>query len=99
MEKLTQLDMVLRHLKDHKQGLTSWMAIKEYGCTRLSAAIYTLKKRGYVIGKENVYSRNRYGNPVHFARYYLVQGERVKPSFDLFGLENHPMFNIWPFSK
>lgn len=99
MEKLTQTHMVLRHLKDHKQGLTSWEAIKEYGCTRLSAVIYLLKKRGYNIAKDTVYSRNRYGNPVHFARYYLVKGEIKKPKFDLFGMENHPLFNNWPFVK
>lgn len=97
MEKLTQTHMVLRHLKDKKHGLTSWEAIKEYGCTRLSAAIYTLKKRGYVIGKENVYSRNRYGNPVHFARYYLIDEPKNRNYFlDMF---EHPFFNIWPFNK
>lgn len=99
MEKLTQVDMVAKHLKDNKQGLTSWEAIKEYGCTRLSAVIYILKKKGYNIAKETVYSRNRYGNPVHFARYYLIGIENKKPSFDFFGLENHPFFKGWPFVK
>ena len=77
MEKLSQTDMILMHLRKHKRGITTWEAIKEYGCTRLSAQIFLLKKMGYCISKETVYSKNRYGNPVHFARYFLEEEEKL----------------------
>ena len=70
-KKLNQVERVLRHLKEHN-GITSWEAIKEYGCTRLSGKIYLLRKRGYLITNEDVYARNRYDEPVHFVRYHLV---------------------------
>lgn len=70
-KKLTQIDMVLRHLKNHK-GLTTWEAFKEYGITRLSAKIFVLRKNGLIIQNEDVYARNRYDEPVRFVRYKLV---------------------------
>lgn len=45
------LDRILRHLDDYG-SITSWEAIKEYGCTRLSQYILLAKKLGYSIGDE-----------------------------------------------
>lgn len=77
MKDLTQTDMILIHLKD-SGGITSWEAIKEYGCTRLSARIYELRKRGYNIENERVYTRNRYRKPVSYVRYVLKENEEQK---------------------
>lgn len=77
MKDLTQTDMILIHLQENN-GITSWEAIKEYGCTRLSARIYQLRKRGYNIENERVYTKNRYGKPVSFARYVLKENEEQK---------------------
>ena len=61
---------ILRHLIDYGT-ITSWEAIQEYGCTRLSGYIYLLKKDGYTIKAEKEPFVNRYGEKSHFARYRL----------------------------
>jgi hypothetical protein len=66
----TQKEAVLSHLKSFGK-ITSWEAIKEYGATRLSGIIYTLRKEGYEIISEDTTNKNRFGNPVTFSTYKL----------------------------
>lgn len=61
---------ILRHLMDYGT-ITSWEAIQEYGCTRLSGYIYLLKKDGYTITGNDEPFVNRYGEKSHFRRYRL----------------------------
>lgn len=68
---MTQADMVLAHMKENG-GITSWEAIQIYGCTRLSAAIYDLRKAGWAIDSEPVRVKDRYGKPTVFARYFFA---------------------------
>jgi len=71
MEKRTQRNEVLRHLKENG-SITSWEAIKEYGATRLSAIIYDLRHYYDLnIRSERVQFTNRYGNKSHYAMYIL----------------------------
>lgn len=72
MEKETHYDRILRHLKDYG-SITSWEAIEEYGCTRLSAVIYMLRQVGYIITSETISRKNRYGKTVFFAKYILKE--------------------------
>lgn len=67
---MTQGEKILRHLKDNKT-ITTWEAIQEYGVTRLSARIYTLRKGGYTINSEWVTSENRYGEKSTYKIYIL----------------------------
>lgn len=69
-QKKTQQDMILKHLKTRKKGITSKEAIEKYGCTRLSAVINALRKKGHKISvwRENV--PTRYGN-TSIAHYVL----------------------------
>lgn len=67
---MTQKERILKHLQDFG-SITSWEAIKEYGCTRLSAYIYLLRKDGYIIENESVTTKNRYGDAVTFAKYQI----------------------------
>ena len=63
-----------RRIYDHLVefgSITSWEAIKEYGCTRLSDVIYHLRKKGYNIVNEQESSVNRYGEKVSYVRYVL----------------------------
>lgn len=61
---------ILKHLLEF-ESITSWEAIQEYGCTRLSHYIYLLKKDGYkIIGTREPFI-NRYGEPSYFSRYKL----------------------------
>lgn len=64
-------ERILRHLKDYGT-ITSWEAIMEYGCTRLSHYIYLLKKDGYTITGDSEPFVNRYGEKSKFTRYRLV---------------------------
>lgn len=67
---MKQQEMILRHLKSHKRGITSRDAIEKYGCTRLSGVIFQLKKKGYNISSEREYVATRYGH-ASIARYFL----------------------------
>lgn len=80
MERITQQDLVLDYLKRHKNGITSWDAIKLFGCTRLSSVIYLLKKRGYNIEREMCHGQTKFGGDTGFARYYLVDDKKEKMS-------------------
>ena len=66
----SQEKMVLDHLIN-KSGLTSLEAIQEYGITRISDRIYTLRKKGYNIESIPITARNRYNKIVRFVRYEL----------------------------
>lgn len=69
MSRISQKEMILKHLQDYGT-ITTWEAIKEYGCTRLSDRIYTLKKI-YVITDEWEYGTNRYGKSCKWKKYKL----------------------------
>lgn len=71
MERKTHYDRVLDYLKKYG-SITSWEAIQIFGNTRLSATIYLLRKDGYNIVSDNVCTKNRFGDPVHFSKYILV---------------------------
>lgn len=69
-KKITQEEMIRKHL-NKKGSITSWEAIKLYGCTRLSSKIYDLRKEGFKIKTDYVTKKNRYGYFVNFAKYVL----------------------------
>ena len=68
--KLTQYDRVLDHLARHKK-LSQKQAINLYGCYRLSAVIYLLRKDGYNISTSYKSGKNRFGDTVSWAEYKL----------------------------
>ena len=70
---MTQNDMILKHMKTHKRGITQLTAIERYGCLRLSARISDLRKMGYIINSEIVPVKNRDGETCHVAQYTLVE--------------------------
>lgn len=69
---MTQCDMILQYMQD-EGGITPWEAMKEFGCMRLGARIYDLKKRGHGIERTLVADVNRYGKRVQYARYTLPE--------------------------
>lgn len=71
---MTQKQMILKHLQDYG-SITSWESIQEYGATRLSGIIYTLRKEGYNITDEWVYTKNRYGMNTEFKKYILNEAK------------------------
>lgn len=67
--KISQEKMVLNHLEDFK-SITTWEAYKDYGITRLSDRIFTLRKV-YDITDEWEYGINRYGKKIRWKKYIL----------------------------
>ena len=65
---MTQCDMILRYMQD-TGSITPWEAMREFGCMRLGARIYDLKRRGVNVTRELVTDKNRYGKNVQYARY------------------------------
>ena len=69
-EKMTQCDMVLRHLKDFGT-ITSIEAITDYGILRFASRVSDLKRRGFRIKSERGAGVNRYGETTHYSIYSL----------------------------
>lgn len=69
---MTQTDMILDHLKTHKEGITPKDANEKFGCMRLSARIADLRELGYQISTEMETRKNRYGHYTTYARYKLM---------------------------
>lgn len=67
-------ERILKHLQVYG-SITSWEAIMEYGCTRLSQYILLLRKDGYIIDDEWIPSKNRFGESNHYKKYILKVGD------------------------
>lgn len=52
-------------------SITSLDAFKYLGNTRLSATIFSLRKDGYNIIKMKEKAKNKFGETIHYDRYYL----------------------------
>ena len=71
-KKLTQKDKIIDYI--HKYGsITPLDALREFGCMRLATRIFELKEDGYKIKTVIEKSKNKNGEPVHYARYYLQE--------------------------
>lgn len=66
-----QQERVLQYMQDYG-SISSLEAFKDLGVTRLSAVIFNLKRKGVQIKKIKESCKNRYGEPVYFARYSVV---------------------------
>jgi len=62
---------VLQYILDNG-SITSMEAIINFGCTRLSAAIYRLRQLGYKIVSERETFKNKHGHTGSFCRYKLT---------------------------
>lgn len=65
---MTQAEKILRHI-DTYGSITAYEAMSEYGIMRLASRISDLKKEGVDIVSVTERSRNRFGEPIHYARY------------------------------
>lgn len=73
MSDKKQHEMVLEYLKTHKKGMTSKDAFEYLGIIQMPKRIWILKKLGYKIGKKTETGVNRFGKPVHYTRYTLIE--------------------------
>ena len=68
---MNQMTAIKNHLTRRK-SITSMQAIELYGCTRLSAKIYELKKQGWVIDSIPQIGETRYGDTCTYVKYRFV---------------------------
>lgn len=71
MSKTTQNAQVLAYLKTY-HTITAKDALREFGCMRLASRICDLRAAGHDIKRVMVYEKNRQGDYIHYARYYLL---------------------------
>jgi hypothetical protein len=69
--KLNQRELVLNYIADFGY-ITSFQAYQDLGITQLATRIKELKDQGYQFKTENVKTKNRYGKPPHYYKYYLI---------------------------
>lgn len=68
----TQCQRILQYI-DENGSITQIEALRELGCMRLASRMCDIKKMGYPVRKTTEVSKNRYGEPVHFAKYYIEE--------------------------
>lgn len=69
-KKKNKTQKVLEHLQNNG-CITSLEAIELYGATRLSAIIFSLRKRGYNIDTVDLPFTDRFGTKSHYGKYVL----------------------------
>ena len=69
MKKRNQTTDVLKYLKTHKKGITTFVAYERFGATRLADIIYRLRRKGHIIDTVAENTVNRYGEQCEIARY------------------------------
>lgn len=67
---MTDKERILSHLRLHK-SITPMEALNEFGCYRLAARIADLRHDGHTIDTEIVSDKDRYGEPMRYAKYTL----------------------------
>ena len=69
---MTQEKRILEYIEKH--GAITQREAFDLGITRLAARVHTMRQKGMHVVTETVASVNRYGEPVHFARYKITAG-------------------------
>ena len=70
--KSTQCEKVLEYMQTFG-SITQIDALRDIGCMRLASRISDLRQQGYAIGRRMKVGKNRYGESVSFAEYYLIE--------------------------
>ena len=70
--KSTQCEKVLEYMQTFG-SITQIDALRDIGCMRLASRISDLRRQGIPIGRRIKTGKNRYGDSVSFAEYYLEE--------------------------
>ena len=70
--KQTQCEKIIDYMKKFG-SITQLEALQDLGCMRLASRITDLRYQGYAIGRRIKTGKNRYGESVSFAEYYLIE--------------------------
>lgn len=68
--KKTQCERILQYIEE-TGSITQMEALKEFGCMRLASRISDLKRQGVPVKRTMETAKNRYGEPISYARYSL----------------------------
>ena len=69
--KITQRQRIVKYIRDFG-SITSFEAYADLGITQLATRIKEPKDEGYKFKTEWINSKNKYGEPISFKRYFLV---------------------------
>ena len=69
--KITQKERIIQYIREFG-SITCWEAYSDLGITQFATRVKELKEQGYEFKTEWESKKNRYGEPVSFKRYYLV---------------------------
>ena len=70
-DKESQKRQILRHM-ELRGRISQWIATQEYHILRLGARIWDLRKDGYDIRDEMVYTTDEHGEHTHWKEYWLA---------------------------
>lgn len=70
--KISQCDKILSYIEENG-SITQLDALREFGCMRLASRISDLKRQGVPVITKMETSKNRYGEPISYARYSLCK--------------------------
>lgn len=69
---MTQRERVLEYIRKHG-SISPMEAFHDLGVTKLATIIsYLSRKEGYVFRRKYEHKKNRFGQPVHYMRYSLL---------------------------
>ena len=69
---MSQKELILKYIADFG-SISTFEAYADLGITQLATRIKELKEKGYQFKTENVKTKNRYGRPSHYYKYYLIE--------------------------
>lgn len=69
---MIQTEKIIRHIEEHG-SITPLEALQEYGIMRLASRMCDIKRAGYIVHKTTETAKNRYGEPVRYARYTIQE--------------------------
>lgn len=67
---MTQCERILQYIEENG-SITQLDALREFGCMRLASRMCDIKKMGYAVIKRTEKAKNRYGDTVTYARYFI----------------------------
>ena len=66
----TQCERILDYISENG-SITQLDALREFGCMRLASRISDLKRQGVPVKRTMETAKNRYGEPISYARYSI----------------------------
>ena len=74
---MNRAERVYSYMKEFG-SITPLDAIRDLGYTRLACAINEMKRDGHKVRKQYETRKNRFGQPVTYARYSLVEQNEIQ---------------------